>query len=244
MYLVVKTQPRVHWDDVVFSAQPHTRKPIYSPGPSGLPALEFNVSHQAGLVALVARLPSSANPTSPPRIVGVDIVCVHERASSWKTVEMEGFNSFLKMFDTIFSVAEMVDIASPDSKEEQFRRFHAFWCLKEAYLKMTGDALLADYLTELEFRDVLVPRAASVLAGSAPQEMSVSSPWGETISSIKIYRAGVLIPDVRIELQSFEADYMIGTATPVAGLAETDLKQGLASFTVMDLEREIQEYQN
>ena len=157
---------------------------------------------------------------------------------------MEGFNSFLMMFDTVFSAAEMVDIASPDSKEDQFRRFHAFWCLKEAYLKMTGEALLADYLTDLEFRDVQVPAAASVLAGTrSAEETSNPSPWGETISSIKVYRAGVFLPDVRIELQSFEEGYMIGTATPVAGLAETDLKQGLASFKVLDLEREIKEHQ-
>lgn len=39
----------------------------------------------------------------------------------------------------------------------KLRRFYAYWGLKEAYIKMVGEGLLADWLRELEFLNVLAP---------------------------------------------------------------------------------------
>ncbi|KZF21519.1 4'-phosphopantetheinyl transferase [Xylona heveae TC161] len=44
--------------------------------------------------------------------------------------------------------------------DAQLRLFYAHWCLKEAYIKMTGEALLAGWLKELEFRNVRPPKPA------------------------------------------------------------------------------------
>ncbi|KIW25202.1 uncharacterized protein PV07_08400 [Cladophialophora immunda] len=39
----------------------------------------------------------------------------------------------------------------------KLRRFYAYWSLKEAYIKMVGEGLLASWLRELEFLDVHAP---------------------------------------------------------------------------------------
>lgn len=39
----------------------------------------------------------------------------------------------------------------------KLRRFYTFFALKEAYVKMTGEALLAGWLRDVEFRNVVVP---------------------------------------------------------------------------------------
>jgi 4'-phosphopantetheinyl transferase len=53
------------------------------------------------------------------------------------------------------------DIADPQDEaariKAKLRKFYTHWALKEAYIKMTGEALLADWLRELEFRDVVAP---------------------------------------------------------------------------------------
>ncbi|KIW74134.1 hypothetical protein Z517_12544 [Fonsecaea pedrosoi CBS 271.37] len=54
---------------------------------------------------------------------------------------------------------------NPFSKHEakiinmKLRRFYAYWSLKEAYIKMVGEGLLASWLRELEFLDVHAPPA-------------------------------------------------------------------------------------
>ncbi len=69
---------------------------------------------------------------------------------------------------------EVMQVASNDVIEAKLRRFYTFWALKEAYVKMTGDALLADWLRVLEFRKVRAPRPASTNA----QEIRKSKSMG------------------------------------------------------------------
>lgn len=47
----------------------------------------------------------------------------------------------------------------------KLRRFYAYWALKEAYIKMVGEGLLASWLKELEFLNVTAP--VSPLANSS-----------------------------------------------------------------------------
>jgi len=54
----------------------------------------------------------------------------------------------------------------------KLRRFYAYWALKEAYIKMVGEGLLASWLKELEFLDVTAP--ASPL-GDSPSSSSRGS---------------------------------------------------------------------
>ncbi|KAI8931426.1 hypothetical protein NX059_011754 [Plenodomus lindquistii] len=88
------------WSSITFSRKlnPKHGKPI-ALLPNGSPApVEFNISHQAGLVALVG--------CSTPSIdLGVDIVCVNER-NDLRTISQEGFDTWIDMYAEIFSPEE------------------------------------------------------------------------------------------------------------------------------------------
>lgn len=47
----------------------------------------------------------------------------------------------------------------------KLRRFYAYWALKEAYIKMVGEGLLASWLKELEFLNVVAPPPPPSLGG-------------------------------------------------------------------------------
>lgn len=80
------------------------------------------------------------------------------------------------------------------------RLFYTYWALKEAYIKMTGEALLASWLRELEFTDVVAPVPTP---GSA---------WSSPYSGVRTWLYGKEVKDVRIEVVAFEQDYIIATA--------------------------------
>jgi len=54
-----------------------------------------------------------------------------------------------------------VQVDSNAVVDKKLRRFYAMWCLREAYVKMTGEALLAPWLKDLEISDAQAPDAAS-----------------------------------------------------------------------------------
>src|SRR5436190_20191282 len=95
--------------------------------------------------------------------LGVDVVCVNER-DEVGSVQRKGWDAWIQTFADIFSdreIADMGDISYLDAQPTsgsgaanaqdfapresimaRLRNFYAHWCLKEAYLKMTGEALL------------------------------------------------------------------------------------------------------
>lgn len=175
--------------------------------PSGTEAVDFNVSHQAGLVALAGCANISA-------LFGVDIVCVNERNDS-RVIEMEGFNAYINMHAEVFSEADLTAMKAPFSsaasgeaenttqagKDARLVRFYAYWCLKEAYIKLEGEALLAPWLKDVEFKKVRCPKPATGV-----------ETWGEKVDNIEVWRAGKKVEDVRMVLQAFQDNYMVGTA--------------------------------
>jgi 4'-phosphopantetheinyl transferase len=123
--------------------------------------LEFNTSHQAGLVALVGT----------PNVgleLGVDVTCPFESTRPQSKIKTnEEFEKWVDNFTDVFSVydiREMRSRADGDVKKK-LRKFYTHWALKEAYIKMTGEALLASWLKELEFRDVRAPDLPSLETG-------------------------------------------------------------------------------
>ena len=72
---------------------------------------------------------------------------------------------------------------------------------------MTGEALLAPWLKDLEFKNVKVPLPASH-GLDAPQ----GGQWGQICGDVEIWLRGSRVTDVTMELQAFGEDYMIGTA--------------------------------
>ncbi|OOF92416.1 hypothetical protein ASPCADRAFT_509391 [Aspergillus carbonarius ITEM 5010] len=153
------------------------------------------------------------NPTTNPHPtipqVGIDITCVNERHGK-RGPEPRTRSSFLEyatIFTEVFSARELslikslthpsgkYPLTSPEGVEYSYRVFFTYWALKEAYIKMTGEALLAPWLRELEFTNVIAPDA------------------GEgAYRGVKTSLYGKEVQDVRVEVVAFEGDFLVATA--------------------------------
>jgi 4'-phosphopantetheinyl transferase len=250
--------------------------PLLGPAP-----VEFNVSHQAGLVALVGCATAHLDAE-----LGVDIVCVNERNDT-RAIDTDGLDAWIDVFESMFSPAELFDmkytadtfpladgtlvtpallgrhdrctarnvpislvlpnggqrvISSNALIDAKLRRFYTYWCYKEAYIKLDGEAMLATWIPRLEFRGVRAPLAASSFASisastSASNSASASAsasattsatttttplgqeqgqenrgPWGERVDDAETWFEQQRLGDVRVEIQAFEDAFMIGVA--------------------------------
>jgi 4'-phosphopantetheinyl transferase len=288
----------IPWTAITFSRK---RDPTHGKPcallPNGSPApVEFNISHQAGLVALVGCSTSSLDAE-----LGVDIVCVNER-NDYRTIDDEGFDAWIDIYAEILSAEESFDlkynaaafplldgtlltpellqanrhdrctrrnegleITLPSGEERKFdsdllidaklRRFYTFWCYKEAYIKLDGEALLANWIPRLEFKNVRAPRPGT------PARCSTYGVWGERVGDAEVWfsRAGEdkpagvdtrhwkegesrVLADTRVEIQAFEEDFMIGVAAKMrSGCAEggSGLPEVLTSFKGLHLEEDV-----
>ncbi|KAF2087104.1 hypothetical protein K490DRAFT_65969 [Saccharata proteae CBS 121410] len=268
----------VPWSRIHFSRlrDPIHGKPCLLSPTTNLPVAtpSFNVTHQAGLVALIG---SSRETTD----VGIDIVCVNERNDTL-AIDRDGFGAWVDVYEDFFSEAELFDIkysipepgitlldgtqlSSADlgrhdrcvrrdqlltviqtlpnggRREVHFmsdilvdaklRRFYAFWAYKEAYIKLTGEAMLASWLRDLEFRNVRAPGPGTVA------RCSTLGVWGEKVRDAEVWLRGERVSDVRIELQSFEEDYMIAVAVRgaegvVPEMESVDVERDVIPLTV------------
>lgn len=95
----------VPWRDIRFARKgdPVHGKPCYV-GADGRPVaqVDFNVSHQAGLVALVGSTRAGVE-------LGVDITCVNER-NDYRLIDREGLGRWLDVYDEVFSPDELWDL--------------------------------------------------------------------------------------------------------------------------------------
>ena len=219
---------QVPWSKAVISEGAH-KKPCYRPIAPSTKTLEFNVSHHGSLVALVGCLGESVK-------LGVDIVKMNWEKDH-NTVMKDGFEAWANVYESVFSDQEIKDIAGfvpPTSGTDQdkirakLRHFYAHWCLKEAYVKMTGEALLASWLKDLEFRNVQVPLPASQMDASERN----GGDWGQTCGVTEIWFYGKRVTDVKLEIQAFREDYMIATAS-----SSKQIK--LSDFEELDVERDV-----
>lgn len=217
----------ISWSEATIS-EDHNRKPCYKPKDPNAAKLEFNVSHHGTLVSLVG----CAGET---RKLGTDIVQMNW-VKDYASVLKDGFATWVKVYESVFSDREVADIiaySSPgqstpqDQIKAKLRHFYAHWCLREAYVKMTGEALLAPWLKDLEFRNVQVPSPASQASQDTPR-----GNWGQECSADDIWFKGVKVADVKVELQAFGEDYMIATAV-------SEPKPSLSAFKELDLKRDV-----
>jgi len=224
----IATTCGIRWSEAVIS-EDSNRKPCYKPvDPEGR-TLEFNVSHHGTLVALVGFPGSEVK-------LGVDIVRMNWEKDC-AMVMKDGFQAWANIYEMVFSDREINDIAAfqppleSDSQEKikaQLRHFYAHWCLKEAYVKMTGEALLASWLKDLEFRNVQVPLPNSQLQHGAQQD----GDWGQTCTDVETWFHGNRVNDVKLEIQAFGEDYMVATAS-------SNVDVSLSAFEELDLERHV-----
>jgi len=244
--LFVHTALGLAWRDIAFERR---RDAVHGKPsavlPSGEPApVEFNLSHQAGLVALVGCTTADGDPEVEVAL-GVDVVCVNERGGDMPSIRRQGFPAWLDTYADVFGAQELSDMALPGGDAllpAQLRRFYAYWAYKEAFVKLDGDALLATWLRRLEFRNVRAPDPGLVPGGV----------WGERVCDAEVWFSGAQgdaagprgvqvgegerrrLEDTRVQIVGFEDRFMIAVAA--RGLGG---EQALTEFRVLDFEREV-----
>ncbi|KAF4448462.1 hypothetical protein F53441_8130 [Fusarium austroafricanum] len=204
---------RVSWFQARTTRDART-KPVFIL-PSGDEPLIFNVSHQAGLAVLLAV-------HDPPKglAVGVDVVCPSERRDRDLTsLAEEGWASFVDIHADVFGTGEVSALkrmnpsASIPERDRALRYFYALWCLREAYVKMTGDALLASWLKDLEMR-----------AFAPPEDMR---------NPQEVWLSGEKVQGVDVRLMPLLDDYMVSTAVRTGHNGDS-IKIG--EFQTLDME--------
>lgn len=250
-----------------------------------IPGIDFNVSHQNGLVTLIgydgraAQRPGSSSYVSSSRdlnvTVGTDIVCVNER-DDYRTIDAEGLDGWVDIYDSVFSDEERwsmkydvdyvtlldgtilssqdlgrhdrciarhkdISLTTPQGRsltfsseqliEAKLRRFYAYFCYKESYIKLSGEALLAPWIKDCEFSNVRSPRPGT------PARCSRHGTWGEEVDDVEVHLKGRPVTDVRMKLQAFEENFMIGTAIQ-GDISDIEI----APFRDLDMENDVLEY--
>ncbi|KAI4131326.1 MAG: hypothetical protein LQ338_001281 [Usnochroma carphineum] len=223
---IVRTR-NIPWSETTVGND-QNRKPCYVSSDGDQKQMEFNVSHHGSLVAL-------AGCADPNIQVGIDVVQV-EACKDIPKVRREGWPSWVNTYEAVFSAREVQDIVTYEPLESvsdedllkaKIRHFYAHWCLKEAYVKMTGEALMAPWLKDMEFRNVRVPRPATDLSSGERDDA-----WGEVCSDVEVWRHGLKLTDVKMDLQAFRGDYMVGTAI-------SSRSASLLPYKVLDLQGDV-----
>lgn len=207
-------------------------KPIYADPATGRSPLDFNVTHQAGLVALVAATGAEID-------VGCDVVCVSERATrDHQVVGSEGWAKYVDMHADVFAPGEAAYLvglsgeagsSAKEKTEYKLRSFYTLWCLREAYVKMTGDALLASWLKVLEFRNFKPPLPQAEM-GKERED------GGDVVRIGDVWFEGREVEDANICLRSVGPDYMTCTALRTPKQKEVGLGLDLGPYEVISLD--------
>ncbi|KIX03899.1 uncharacterized protein Z518_07452 [Rhinocladiella mackenziei CBS 650.93] len=342
-YYFIHRRAKIPWSEVHISRTPHPhRRPFWEPpedwegqdesypgGKQKIKGLEFNVSHQAGLVAIIGcstptpQLPNSHADSLAPNLpesldhmdltghhtlslpselirLGVDIACTNEDKRTPKDLTTQAkFDEWVDIFAEMFSdrerrnmrvapihvpVVEREEGDGPGSDGDdsptdhvnsvqrdreakiiqlKLRRFYAYWGLKEAYIKMVGEGLLASWLRELEFLDVVAPpvpaqhanhththnhknNSSSGFSVVSPEtEIEKWSPPSKAEKRMTTLLRGRKVEDVDIELVAYDADFMVATAMRGVREAEPDSSSTVGESTSrrrwlkLDIEKDV-----
>lgn len=238
--------------------------------------IDFNVSHQAGIVSLIASIGFKEKVQ-----VGTDVVCADERLKQdYAHIDKSGFFDWVDMHGDVFAESELnhmklspvpieingkevkirgfgndalsrcqwrneqvkVSYEDPEGAKaaeiggdvvisKKLRRFYAMWCLREAYVKMTGEALLAPWLKDLEISEVQPPAAKQDI-----QNMN-SFGVGEVKKDFPIFFHGSKVNDVKMELTAFGTNYMVGGSVRVPKGERFDVTFG--NWIHLDIEKDV-----
>lgn len=203
--------PQVAWAAANMTRDERT-KPVFRL-PDGSQPVLFNVSHQAGLVVLFG----VAHPL-PGTAVGVDVVCAGERRDrDHKMILKDGWPVYVDIHGDVMSHADVARLKNlgpvkPGSEKEMDRLleyFYALWCLREAYVKMTGDALLASWLGELEMRYFAPP-----------------GQMGPEGNPLEVWFRGDKVQDVAVQLEPLLDEFMTCTVVRTRRGDEKGLEVG------------------
>ena len=273
-YYFIHRTARIPWSEVNISRTPKPhRRPYWSPPNdwTGEGGLEFNVTHQAGLVGLVGcRTPVVQSPeyvqplthndaesatgygAVPEQVrLGVDVACIAEPGRSPDDITTQAkLDEWLDIFGEMFS-EECLDgirkysvtgaVSEAEIMQTRLRRFYAFWALKEAYIKMVGEGLLADWLQKLEFEGVDVPMPSKKedwdddgFSWALRSEDEVKwTPPDKAARNIRSRLYGREVEDVTLELIAYEKDFLWASAS--RGVKD----EGPAEWIKLDIEKNI-----
>ncbi|KAK3383528.1 hypothetical protein B0T24DRAFT_52558 [Lasiosphaeria ovina] len=244
------------WPEAAVMTRDARTKPVWRHPATGAEPVAFNVSHQAGIVALVA---VARWPGPGPVDVGVDVVCTSERRDRDLQLLLRepahGWPRFVDMHADVFAPGEAAYLKyqtpSPAAAaaaaalitpehvaDARLRAFYALWALREAYVKLTGDALLAAWLRELEFRAFRAPRPTPAWTVPAREDGAGDSDSddAQVINSIDIRFRGKKVDDVNISLRSMGPDFMICTAVRTPETKATALGWRLGPYEILALD--------
>ncbi len=265
-HLVVTKYCNVPWSQSKLSRDANGKPYFVAKADSPNPVrIDFNVSHQAGIVSLIAAIGFKEHID-----VGTDVVCANERTvHDYRHIEKDGFFDWVDIHGDVFAESEInhmklgpikldlgkgakvtgfgkdalsrcqwrnqmidVKVSGEDGVETtlkvesnrvidaKLRTFYAMWCLREAYVKMTGEALLAPWLKELEITDVQAPAAKEGVSAESLEE-------GAMATDFDIYFKGKKATDVRMELLALGTNYMVcGSLRVPKGADESVLRMG------------------
>jgi 4'-phosphopantetheinyl transferase len=280
-HLIISKYCKVPWPQATV-ARTANGKPCYIPptknaSTDGHVTFDFNVSHQAGIVSLIAAVGFKKQVDT-----GTDVVCVDERESrDSEYIQKSGFFDWVDIHGEVFSESEIsfmklgpilpsqlglegdfmgygkdklsrcqrrggqlaVNVKRGDHEEEvhvdtskvidvKMRRFYAMWCLRESYVKMTGEALLAPWLKELEILDVQAP---AVKEGDLTKE--ALEPGGVQHDFRIIFKEKP-VTDVKMELSALGQAFMVGGALRAKDPNERNAAV-MGSWQELDLEKDI-----
>lgn len=223
-------------------------KPVYVDPATNQTPIDFNVSHQAGLVALVAGYGFGEGHAEKTAVdVGCDVVCVDEREDRDHTmIAREGWPAFVDMHADVFAPGELSYLkyqilsaipegipaaaTSRDITNFKLRCFYTVWCLREAYVKMTGDALLAPWLNVLEFRGFKPPKPAPAMDTKRGDGQDV-------VTEFDVRFKGQRVEDANICLRSVGPNYMTCSAVRTQQNKEVGLGLRLAAYEMVEIEQ-------
>ncbi|KAL2161048.1 hypothetical protein VTH06DRAFT_8761 [Thermothelomyces fergusii] len=244
---------RIPWSRVAaagFAPAPGGTKPVFVDPATGAQPVRFNVSHQAGVVAIVAVAVEEAEEGGGGGggevQVGVDVVSPAERrARDHRYIAEHGWPAFVDMHAEVLGRDEVAYLkggrvpgagaaTAADHEEEhndrRLRAFYALWALREAYLKLGGTGLVADWVRDLEFRGFRPPSPAPAWDSPAREEE------GQVLRDIGIWLRGDKVEDVDMCLRSVGPDFMIATAARTPGRNAARLGPALGAYEVLSLE--------
>ncbi|KAI0172785.1 phosphopantetheinyl transferase [Hypoxylon sp. FL1284] len=249
---VVSKYAGVPWWETKLTRDPNG-KPVYADPASGTQPVYFNVSHQAGLVSLVAVAGYAAGPAD----VGTDIVCTSERRTrDHRIINTEGWGTYVDMHADVFGRLEAAYLKGGDLLSTQaqqmlpplargaeivdlkLRCFYTLWCLREAYVKMTGEALLAPWLKDLNFRRFRAPAPAPADGPFAqqPDGDDTEAAKMEVIKDHEIDFHGKRVDEANVCLRSLGPDYMTCSAIRTPQKKEDGLGWDIGPYKFLPME--------
>lgn len=216
----------VPWSEAVPTRDERT-KPVFRLPGSGAQPLLFNVSHQAGLVVLFAVHDPAGFIGDDALAIGVDVVCPAERRErDHGMIAAEGWARFVDIHDEVFSPGEVATLKTQrpsggEGWDGPLAHFYALWCLREAYVKMTGEALLASWLRELDLRGFGPPGKGEGHTGTTETQ------------GLEVWFRGERLGDADVRMSWLLDDYMVCTAVR-RGRDGKSLEVG--EFEMLDIE--------